>query len=71
MQASEGRKKMKKTVDRKSAGRAKPDGKVFVGFWTSPAVKAAISTRAMLDRKSASALVDEVITNWICGRVRK
>lgn len=62
---------MKKTVDRKSAGRAKPDGKVFVGFWTTPTMKAAINTRAKIDRKSASALIDEIITDWLCGRRRK
>lgn len=59
---------MKKKVDRKTA---KGDGKVFVGFWTSQAVKSAIQTRAMLDRKSASALIDEVVTDWVLCRRSK
>ena len=52
-------------------GEAEAATKVFVGFWTSPAVKAAIQTRAMLDRKSASALMDEVVTDWVLCRRRK
>lgn len=51
-------------------GGAEAATKVFVGFWTSPAVKAAINTRAMIDRRSASSLIDEVVTDWICGRRR-
>ena len=68
---------MKKTIDKESrARRSAPskterDGKVFVGFWTSQAAKSAIQTRAMLDRKSASALMDEIVTDWLCGRRRK
>ena len=62
----------KETKGGKSAARrGGAEGKVFVGFWTSPAVKAAIQTRAMLDRKSASALIDEVVTDWVLCRRRK
>ena len=53
-----------------AARRGGTEGKVFVGFWTAPAVKAAINTRAMIDRRSASSLIDEVVTDWICGRRR-
>ena len=53
-----------------AARRGGAEGKVFVGFWTAPAVKAAINTRAMIDRRSASSLIDEVVTDWICGRRR-
>lgn len=61
----------KETKGGKSAARrGGAEGKVFVGFWTAPAVKAAINTRAKIDRKSASALMDEIITDWICGRRR-
>ena len=61
----------KQTKGGKSAARrGGAEGKVFVGFWTAPAVKAAINTRAMIDRRSASSLIDEIITDWICGRRR-
>ena len=67
MTASKERKKMKKTVDRK-AGAA---SKAYVGFWTDPSVKSALQTRAKLEHKSASALIDEIVTDWLCGRRRK
>jgi hypothetical protein len=68
MTASKERKKMKKTVDRKTGAR---DGKTFVGFWTAPTTKAALQTRAKIEHKSASALIDEILTDWMCGRRRK
>jgi len=58
---------MKKTVDRKTGAASK----VYVGFWTAPSVKSAIKTRAALEHKSASALIDEILTDWMCGRRRK
>ncbi len=63
-----------KTAKRRGAdgaASAAAKQKVFMAFWTSPAVKAAIQTRAMLDRKSASALMDEVVTDWVLCRRRK
>ncbi len=66
-----------KTAGKRGAGgaaAARAEGganKVFVGFWTTPTMKAAINTRAKIDRKSASALIDEIITDWLCGRRRK
>lgn len=64
------RAKASQTGGKSAARRGGAEGKVFVGFWTAPAVKAAINTRAKIDRKSASALMDEIITDWICGRRR-
>ena len=59
---------MKKTVDRKTGAASK----AYVGFWTAPSVKSAIKTRAALEHKSASALMDEIMTDWLLrGRRRK
>ena len=66
--------KKKKVRAQIGAAAARAEGganKVFVGFWTTPTMKAAINTRAKIDRKSASALIDEIITDWLCGRRRK
>ena len=67
MTASKERKKMKKTVDRKTGAASK----AYVGFWTDPSVKSALQTRAKIEHKSASALIDEIVTDWMCGRRRK
>lgn len=62
---------MKKTIDRKTGARRSAPGKTFVGFWTEPTTKAALQTRAKIEHKSASALIDEIVTDWLCGRRRK
>ena len=62
--------KATQTGGRSAARRGGAEGKVFVGFWTAPAVKAAINTRAKIDSKSASSLMNEIIIDWICGRRR-
>jgi len=63
-----------KTAKRRGAdgaASAAAKQKVFMAFWTEPTTKAAIQTRARIEHKSASALMDEIITDWLCGRRRK
>lgn len=68
---------MKKTIDRETGarrsapGKTERDSKAFVGFWTAPTTRAALQTRAKIEHKSASALMDEIVTDWLCGRRRK
>ncbi len=66
--------KKTKTAKRRGADGAAAAAaklKVFMAFWTAPTTKAAIQTRAKIEHKSASALMDEIITDWLCGRRRK
>ena len=63
-----------KTAKRRGAdgaASAAAKQKVFMAFWTEPTIKAAIQARARIEHKSASALMDEIITDWLCGRRRK
>ncbi len=54
-----------KTTVKRGAEADRPTGKVFVGFWTSPFVRSSIKLIASMRRQSASALLDEIVTDFV------
>ena len=57
--------KNEKSAAKRGAEADRPTGKVFVGFWTLPSVRSSIKLIASMRRQSASALLDEIATDFV------